>query len=220
MSGESNDAEVGALLELLVHDLKSPLAGLRANLGYVRSIAGASPEVDGALEDCEVAVEAVLHGLEHLRWIGRALAERPAIPPSLGDVCQAIRRGVEASGVPATVELPEGPIERRCAGAPLEALLRLLVASAGRHGADVRVRLVGDHTIEVLDSGRPIPDELRARAFRADGQADLKTHPAGRYAPAAGLYAVGLLADAVGAVVEAEGVDGEAIARVRFVTEA
>lgn len=212
------DGEVGALLELVVHDLKSPVTSVRANFGFMRTVAGTNPELAEAIADSEAAIDQLLRGLEHLRWVGRALGERPAIAPSLGDVRDAVRRGVESSGVDAAVELPDEPVERRLAGAPLETLVRLLVQSAARHGKGVRVRLHDGDELEVHDDGPPIPRELRARAFSAAGQQELKAHPQGRYEPAAGLYAMGLLADAVGATLEAGGSDDAATYRVRFLT--
>lgn len=217
MNEESDEKGTGALLELIIHDLKSPVTGLRANLGFVGTMAGPSDEVLEAIADSEAALEQLLRGLENLRWIGRALGDRPAIAPSLGDLRDAVRRGVAASGVEGVaVELPPEPVERRLAGAPLETLVRLLVQSAARHGGGVRVRLVDGEEIEVIDDGAAIPAELRSRAFTADGQAEIKSHPQGRYELAAGLFAMGLLAEAVGAVLEAGGHDGAAIYRVRF----
>jgi len=218
MSEESEGGEIGALLELIGHDLKSPVTGLRANLGFLRSGAGSDAENAEAIEDSEAAIDQLLRGLEHLRWVGRALGERPAIAPSLGDVCDAVRRGVAATGVEAILELPDDPVERRLAGAPLETLVRLLVSSAARHGQPVRVRMLGGDELEIIDGGRAIPHELRARAFTPEGQQELKAHSQGRYEPAAGLYAMGLLAEAVGAALEVGGHDGAAIYRVRFLT--
>ncbi|MCA9608488.1 MAG: sensor histidine kinase [Myxococcales bacterium] len=217
MTEESDEKKIGALLELVVHDLKSPVTGLRANLGFVSAVAGQAEEVVEAIEDSEAALDQLLRGLEHLRWIGRALGDRPAIAPSLGDLRDAVRRGVAASGVEGVaIELPAEPVERRLGGAPIETLVKLLVQSAGRHGRNVRVRMRDGDEIEVIDDGKAIPPELRSRAFTADGQTEIKSHPQGRYELAAGLYAMGLLAVAAGGVLEAAGTDGAALYRIRF----
>ena len=61
-----------------------------------------------------------------------------------------------------------------------------------------------------------VPEELRAKLFTMTGQADVKRDRRGRYVRCVGLFAAGLLAQALGASLEAGGEDGAAIVRVRL----
>ena len=68
--------------------------------------------------------------------------------------------------------------------------------------------------VEVEGAGRAIAPELRDIAFTAAGQLKLKERSDGRYGRSLGLFAAGLLAQAMGARLEAGGTDGAAIIRV------
>lgn len=209
------------LLALLVHDLRNPVATIGANLSYVSEVAAASLDVDSqeALGDSVSALRDLAAGLDYLAFIARAIAGEPAVAAGEASVVDALR-SVAALERPLAVTLtvPEGGLRARGAQA-LPRLVEILLANAGQHASGkpvtLRAQRVGEEiVVEIEDTGRAIAPELRAIAFTAEGQLSLKERSDGRYGRSLGLYATGLLARAMGARLEAAGVDGAAIIRI------
>jgi two-component system sensor histidine kinase KdpD len=213
-----------SLIALLVHDLRNPVATIGANVGFLADAAGADgdPELEEAVLDTHSALADLARGLEHLAWLGRALEGLPVAEPAAADVIAAVRAAASKPprGRTPSLALPEGVLRARGA-TMLPRLLEILLANAAHHAPDstptVAVREDGDDVVvEVRDEGRALAEELRASAFTATGQLRLKDRGDGRYGRAVGLYAARLLADAMGARVEGDGVDGAAVFRVRL----
>jgi K+-sensing histidine kinase KdpD len=211
-----------ALIALLVHDLRNPVATIGANLGFLADAAGTDgePEFDEAVRDTQTALAELTRGLEHLAWLGRALEGLPVVEPATADVVEAVRAVASRPprGLPPVVDAPEEVLRARGATA-LPRTLEILLANAAHHVPDtpatITVRDQGTNVlVEVRDAGRAVAPDLRASAFTAPGQVRLKDRGDGRYARAVGLYAARLLADAMGAAIEAGGVDGAAVVRL------
>jgi K+-sensing histidine kinase KdpD len=91
------------------------------------------------------------------------------------------------------------------------------VMHARRGEIRVRALRVSDGVaVELVDGGKPLAPELRERAFTLEGQSDLKGRADGRYGRVAGLFAAGLLSNAIGARIEPGEVEGKAVWRIVF----
>lgn len=209
------------LIALLVHDLRNPVATIGANLSYVSDVAGDTLDCEAqeALGDSTTALQDLMAGLDHLAFIARDIASEPAVGAPDGNVADALRSvAARERTTPLQLSLSEGGLRARGAQA-LPRLIEVLLANAGQHApgkpVEIRAQRVGDEiVVEMQDAGRAIAAELRAVAFTAAGQTRLKERSDGRYGRSLGLYAAGLLARAIGARIEATGVDGAAIMRV------
>lgn len=222
MGHEDDVTQLSDLLALVVHDLRSPVASISANLSFVREVAGtANQEVGEALDDVDVAVTSLTRGLEHLGWVGRWLSREPAPAGAPGDARASIEEALRrVGGEGASAELPAAAVRVRAAGEPLTQLLEVLVGNSRQHAKGaVVVRLTPDAVIEVQDTGRAVSADLRAHAFTMAGQHRIKGRRDGRYGWMIGLLAARALADAIGAELEADGVDGAAVFRIRLPAE-
>jgi K+-sensing histidine kinase KdpD len=209
------------LLALLVHDLRNPVATIGANLSYVSEAAHDALDADTreALADSTAALYDLMAGLDHLAFLSRHVAGEPAAAAADGSVADALRAlpsRIRTTGVQIVVE--DATLRARGAQA-LPRLVEVLLANSGQHAAGkpviVRARRDGEHVVvEVEDKGRAIAPELRDVAFTAAGQLQIKERSDGRYGRSLGLFAAGLLAQAMGARLEAAGSDGAAILRV------
>ncbi len=212
---------LGQLLALLVHDLRNPVATIGANLSYVSEVGSGTLDTDAqeALNDSTSALQGLTSGLDNMAFLSRWVANEPAAAALEGSVVDALR-SVAARERPSVLTLAVGEGVARARGAQtLPRLLEILLANAEQHAAGKPVTLRAlregdDVIIEVEDAGRAIAAELRDIAFTAAGQLKLKERSDGRYGRSLGLFAAGLLAQAMGARLEAAGKDGAAIIRV------
>lgn len=212
---------LGQLLALLVHDLRNPVATIGANLSYVSEVGSGTLDTDAqeALNDSTSALQGLTSGLDNMAFLSRWVASEPAAAALEGSVVDALR-SVAARERPSVLTLAIGEGVARARGAQtLPRLLEILLANAEQHAAGKPVTLRAQRTgeevvVEVEDAGRAIAPELREIAFTAAGQLKLKERSDGRYGRSLGLFAAGLLAQAMGARLEAAGRDGAAIIRV------
>ena len=223
MSDARESRGIGEVLSLIVHDLRNPVATISANVSFVRDVGvdENDPDVREALVDVEAAVGDLMRGLEQLGWIGRWLAEEPALTGPVAEVNASVTSTLARLGVDVPLEAPDAPVRAEGAGTPLSRMLEILVGGAqGRPGAEldcVRIREEGPSVvIELVDRGRAVAPELRDRVFTLEGQLEIKGRSDGRYIRSAGLIALKALAEAIGAEVEAAGEDGAAIFRLRL----
>lgn len=224
MSGGVRDAEVGELLALIVHDLRNPGATLAANVAYLRDIGVTGPpssidEVGEALVDMDSAMSDLMRGLEHVAWIARWMSGEPALTPTDGDVIAGMASAVRSMRLEASISGEPGPL-RAAGGASVRRLVEVLLANSERHGRGriaLSARRDGAEVIvEIEDGGRALAEDLRATAFTLPGQRDLKGRADGRYGRVAGLFTAGVLAEGIGATLEADGEDGAAVFRIRL----
>ncbi len=215
----SERSELGDLLALVVHDLRNPVATISANLSFVREVSAlGDTDVVEALDDVEIALADLTLGLEQLGWVGRWVSQKVALDGSPADARESVEaalRRIQNGDV--TAELPDGPVPVALGGAPLTRLVELLVRNSLRHAkSPVVVRLTTDAVIEVQDQGRAIGEDLRAQVFTLTGQQEIKGRADGRYSRVVGLLAASVLAEGIGAQLEAGGADGAAVFRVRL----
>jgi signal transduction histidine kinase len=213
---------IGDVLALVVHDLRNPVAMLSANLSFVQEVLDVQdPDAAEALEDVEVAVGELTRGLEQLGWVGRWLGGGAALEGAPGDARAAVQAGIARVGARVPADLHDGPLSVAAAGGALERLVELLLRNALKHAPEPTVRVAlkdaGEEVhLEIRDGGPAIGRDLRERVFTLRGQRDLKGRADGRYSRVVGLLAARALADALGARLEADEADGEAVFRVRL----
>lgn len=210
---------IGHMIGLAVHDLRNPTSTVGANLAYLREV-GPNEDADAreALEDSEVAVADLMRGLEQLAWIGRWFRGEEPVQLKDGDVASALRAAANKhSSMEVDVDAPSG-LEAP-GGATLARLVEVLLGNSAQHARGGRARLSARQTgrgivVELTDDGAAIHPELRERAFTLGGQEDLKGRADGRYGRVVALFAAGVLAESMGATLEADGEDGAAVFRV------
>ena len=69
--------EVGAMLRMIVHDVRNPIATLLANLEVLGSVDPDDPEVPEILADLRTATRELDDGMRALGWLARWLAGAP-----------------------------------------------------------------------------------------------------------------------------------------------
>jgi len=220
--------DIGAALALLVHDLRNPAATLSANTAFLRgsdlTSAADDPDFIEAMDDMGIAMRDLMNGFRHFGWLTRWLAGQSVGGFPDADCIKSLmvaKRESCASGkemLPLTMGFPEGQLPAR-GGSALAVLAGVFLENTHRHarGRPVHwsLRRDADRVIfEHVDEGAAIAPELRAAAFRLDGQAQLKGRGDGRYGRCLALFSAGLIAETIGAIVEADGEDGNAIFRV------
>jgi len=221
VSEEKLRAAMGDLLALVVHDLRNPVATISANVSFVKEVgAGDDEDVIEALDDVETALGDLMRGLEQVGWVGRWIAGQASMEGAAGDLRSAVEAGVRRTHTSLSVTLPSEPIEVGRAGGALARVVELLVRNALANAAPETVHVIvrdggAEGVVEVRDAGRAIGEELREAAFTLEGQQILKGRADGRYSRVVGLLAVRTLVDSLGASVEADGQDGDAVFRVR-----
>jgi signal transduction histidine kinase len=216
------DTELGQLLGMIVHDLRNPAATIGANVSFVKdSIPAADRESKEALDDVERALGDLMAGLEQVTWIARWLANLPLVTAADGDIVPALAAlRPPPHDLKLVFDLPAGPLKVKSVSAAVK-LVQVFVENAVMHArrGEIRVRAlrVSDGVaVELVDGGKPLAPELRERAFTLEGQSDLKGRADGRYGRVAGLFAAGLLSNAIGARIEPGEVEGKAVWRIVF----
>jgi K+-sensing histidine kinase KdpD len=216
--------ELGKLLGLIVHDLRNPAATIGANVAFIREVtseAGDDDDLGEAMTDVEQALGDLMRGLEQVAWIGRWLSRAPASQVADGDVGRALSSlASPGEGVTLEITLPDAPLEAR-GGATVAKLVEVLAANTTQHARGgtlaISARREGDEIIvDLVDGGVAIGEDIRERCFSLAGQHELKSRKDGRYGRVAALFAAAILADTLGARLEAGGRDGEALFRIRL----
>ncbi len=210
-----------ALLSAVSHDLRTPLAGIKAAIGSLRSdevtfSAEDEAELQGAIEDSADRLDSLIGNLLDMsRLQAGALVAAPR-PVDLGEV---VPSAVASVTRPDRVSWSLGQDSRHVVADPglLDRVLGNIVENALRHqpGPDpVRVStsaLDGRIQIRVVDTGPGVPEDIRDDIFR----------PFQRYgdAPAGDGVGLGLavargLAEAMGGEVTAEETPGGGLTMV------
>jgi K+-sensing histidine kinase KdpD len=226
-SGEANVPEIKpavleALVSMIVHDLRNPTATLGANISFVREVLDDASvpreEVDDALADAQQALYDLMRGLDQVFWIGRWCNERSPTAVALEPLRTTFDK-VRARVRYGELSIEQPPAVKVRGGEALERLLDLLIANGHQHAPRTLVQLSaareGDAVVvEVVDKGRPLAPELAQQAFSLEGQTAVKGRSEGRYSRVAGLFTASILAQALGARLEAVERDGNNVFRV------
>lgn len=224
------DAELDALF---VHDLRSPIAALTANFGFLRttpSVAGDDMAIE-ALRDAESAALILQHIVDNLAVLSALESGPSEMAPEVVNLPETVLSCLDRMGpITAASEVPlVSTIEAGAPGPQVLAVPRLLraavdnvVQTALRHTprrSQVRVAVLVEGkraVLEVLDGGAPVPPALGENLFSRHGQLLAKRESASRYGRGLGLLVAGLAVRACGGVIEAVERDGKNVFRVSF----
>ena len=214
--------EVGHLFGLLVHDLRNPAATISANADFLQEVGISDGEAGEALDDVQIAVGQLRRGLDLVAWISRWLLGQAPLESAPGDAGVFLRRlEHEETPVPVKIEIEQnGSLYALGAQAAVE-ILRTLLHNTKQHARDTTAELrvyrdKDDVVLELKDEGAALGQELRELAFTLKGQKQLKGRADGRYGRFAGMLGVAVAAQGIGARVEADGVDGASVFRIRL----
>jgi signal transduction histidine kinase len=227
---------LGKLLSLIVHDLRNPTAALSANTSFIADVLGSGPsdeiapedlnEVREATGDSATALADLTRGLDQVGYIARWLSNVPIVKTAASDLIAQLRlMASQPRSIPVEVDLPAHPSAIRVKGGEgLPKLLEVLIANAIQHGSQGKIRLSArrqNHVaiVELRDDAVPLAPELRNQAFTLEGQVLLKERANGRYSRVAGLFAAGIVAEAIGAQLEADDDGGSAVFRITLQLE-
>ena len=220
--GPLKPQEVGQLFGLLVHDLRNPAATISANVDFLKEVGINDNEATEAIDDLHLAVDELRRGLDMVAWISRWLLGQTPLESAPGDVGVFLKRlDNETTPVPVSVSVDEsGSVYAQGAQAAVE-IVNVLLHNTKQHArgttAKVSARQDGEAVvIEVTDEGAALGSELKDLAFTLNGQKALKGRSDGRYGRFAGMLAVAVAADGIGATIEADGEDGAAVFRLRL----
>jgi signal transduction histidine kinase len=217
---------LGDVFALVVHDLRNPTATISANIAFVREVLGSTPEemssvdVQEALDDAAIALRDLMRGLEQFSAIARWIAGEDVVPKTPGDAGAEVRGFINRhSGAVFEHDIADEPMPILGAGGAVARILDMLVANSLQHAPSTPIKIRaapkdGQVVIEVQDQGTAVAPELRKAAFTFEGQSLLKGRSDGRYGRVVGLFAANAIAEAIGAKLEPDGVNGAAIFRL------
>ncbi|MFO0727154.1 MAG: HAMP domain-containing sensor histidine kinase [Myxococcota bacterium] len=171
------------VIQFLLHDIKNPLAVVHANLEFLKSFdLGEQSELVDALEDAREASRRIQRMIEDTQLVSR-LESRELVPQpkpfALSAALEAAKKGVirEAQRKSLGVELDAPPdlsvhadamLVRRALDNLIEAALRH-TPRGGRIQISARSHPGGAVSVGVCDTGAPLPEPDRARAFDKAG---------------------------------------------------
>lgn len=222
------DQELDALL---VHDLRSPVAAITANLSFLKAGLAADPTSLEAIRDAEVAtllLQQIIENMSLLATLVPGVAAPGAGPIDLVEATRQclfrLRPAADSAEVAITSEssTSRSPVWIQAPEPLVRAILDNLVHTALRHtprrrrAVTVEVQRSGSSAhLEVTDAGGPLGAEP-AEAFTRAGQLAAKKDPGARYGRGLGLRVVGLAAEATGGVAEIRPHDDGALFRVSW----
>jgi signal transduction histidine kinase len=220
---EMDSRLLGELLGLLAHDLRNPLSALHSNLGYLDSVMlSHGSEARDAIDDGVVSCDGLSHVIDNVDLLGQVLRGNLRVHKNPSPVAALVAGAVERCQSAArshglSLDLAEDArklhavvdVARDLASKALVNLIRNSIQHAPPSSTVwVTARSEADRVcICVRDRGVALGDELRTRAFTAEGQVEAKTRAHSRYSRGMGLYCAQLAATLCGGQLEA--VDGD-----------
>jgi two-component system sensor histidine kinase BaeS len=187
------ERERAVMLSSISHDLRTPLAALRASVEAIRD--GVAPDPDAYLSGMERQIQALASLVDDLQLHSRIVSGTIAVARSRIDLTELADEAMETLRPLAETRRIALLLEadRRVTvdadGPQLARVIRNLLENAIRHAPDGSVVLVqiashpGVATLRVVDQGDGFPPDFRDRAFepftRADPARDLRTGTAG-----------------------------------------
>jgi two-component system sensor histidine kinase BaeS len=187
------ERERAVMLSSISHDLRTPLAALRASVEAIRD--GVAPDPDLSLSGMERQITALAALVDDLQLHSRLVSgtidvhrTRLDLTELADEAMETLRPLAETRQVSLQLEAGERVIVD-ADGPQLARVIRNLLENGIRHapeGSAVRVRVGmtgGSATLCVADQGAGFPDDFRERAFepftRADTARDTRTGTAG-----------------------------------------
>lgn len=214
--------DVGQVLGLIVHDLRNPAATISANVDFLKEVGPLDDEAAEALEDIRIAAAELRRGLDLVAWVGRWLLGQSPVESGNGDVGIFISRLEKMdTAVPINVTLKD-KADLYAQGAQavaeiVQVLLHNVKVYGGDSPAEISAYRDGEEVVvEIQDKGIALAKEYRKLAFTLKGQRGLKGKSEGRYSRFVGMLAAAVAIEGIGGAIEADGVDGASIFRLRL----
>lgn len=187
------EKERAVMLSSISHDLRTPLAALRASVEAIRD--GVAPDPDAYLSGMERQIRALASLVDDLQLHSRIVSgtigmtrTRLDLTELADEAMETLRPLAESRRVALLLEADER-VTVDADASQLARVMRNLLENAIRHAPDESVVVVqiGSNsqqaTLRVSDEGSGFPPEFRERAFepftRADPARDLRTGTAG-----------------------------------------
>ena len=190
---DSIEQERAVMLSSISHDLRTPLAALRASVEAIRD--GVAPDPDAYLSGMERQIRALASLVDDLQLHSRIVSgpidmvrTHLDLTELADEAMETLRPLAETRQVALLLEA-EQRVSVEADGPQLARVIRNLLENAIRHAPDGSVVLVqvaagpNAATLRVVDQGEGFPPDFRDRAFepftRADPARDLRTGTAG-----------------------------------------
>ena len=187
------EQERAMMLSSISHDLRTPLAALRASVEAIRD--GVAPDPDAYLSGMERQIRALASLVDDLQLHSRIVSgtidmtrTRLDLTELADEAMETLRPLAETRHVALLLEADER-VTVEADASQLARVIRNLLENAIRHAPDgsvVLVQIAADAkaaTLRVVDQGDGFPPDFRDRAFepftRADPARDLRTGTAG-----------------------------------------
>ena len=187
------ESERAVMLSSISHDLRTPLAALRASVEAIRD--GIAPDPDAYLSGMERQIKALASLVDDLQLHSRIVSgtiqtirTRLDLTELADEAMETLRPLAETRRVALLLEADER-VNVDADGSQLARVIRNLLENAIRHAphdSAVRVQVAASSqsaTLRVVDQGAGFPPDFRERAFepftRADPARDLATGTAG-----------------------------------------
>ena len=187
------EQERAVMLSSISHDLRTPLAALRASVEAIRD--GVAPDPDAYLSGMERQIQALASLVEDLQLHSRIVSgtigmtrTRLDLTELADEAMETLRPLAESRRVALLLEADQR-VTVDADASQLARVIRNLLENAIRHAPDDSVVLVQvasnpqRATLRVVDEGEGFPADFRERAFepftRADPARDLRTGTAG-----------------------------------------
>jgi two-component system sensor histidine kinase BaeS len=187
------ERERAVMLSSISHDLRTPLAALRASVEAIRD--GVAPDPDAYLSGMERQITALASLVDDLQLHSRIVSgtiettrTRLDLTELADEAMETLRPLAESRHVVLLLEA-EHRVAVDADGPQLARVIRNLLENAIRHAPDgsvVLVQITADSSharLRVVDQGDGFPPDFRDRAFepftRADPARDLRTGTAG-----------------------------------------
>ncbi len=187
------EQERAVMLSAISHDLRTPLAALRASVEAIRD--GVAPDPDAYLSGMERQIQALASLVDDLQLHSRIVSGTIGMTRTHLDLTEladeameTLRPLAESRRVALLLEADER-VTVDADASQLARVIRNLLENAIRHAPDDSVVLVQVDstsqlaTLRVVDEGEGFPADFRERAFepftRADPARDLRTGTAG-----------------------------------------
>jgi two-component system sensor histidine kinase BaeS len=187
------EQERAVMLSAISHDLRTPLAALRASVEAIRD--GVAPDPDAYLSGMERQIQALASLVDDLQLHSRIVSgtigmtrTRLDLTELADEAMETLRPLAESRQVALLLEADER-VTVDADASQLARVIRNLLENAIRHAPDESVVLVQVDsnpqraTLRVVDEGDGFPPDFRERAFepftRADPARDLRTGTAG-----------------------------------------
>jgi signal transduction histidine kinase len=178
------EAARDTLTHMVVHDLRSPLTGLRGYLELLQAVANGNAEVAEYASEADAIARRLTEMISQVLDASRLESGQMPLSVKDTDLKTLLAAAVASLGPPPAeitvgFDMPESPVAVSCDPDLISRVVTNLVGNAFKFtppGSQVRVALISEVDrvrFTVTDSGPGIPVEFRGKIFEKFGQAPL-----------------------------------------------